>query len=70
MVRKKVTARMAGLVTAVAAALALAACGSAASTPSSAALVSEGSPSGPLTDNFNPWAPTSPPNTLGATAMI
>ena len=73
MVRKKVTARMAGLVTAVAAALALAACGSAASTasaPSSAALVSEGSPSGPLTDNFNPWAPTSALNTLGATAMI
>jgi peptide/nickel transport system substrate-binding protein len=58
---------------AVTAALALAACGSVTATtrsPASVALVSEGSPSGPMTDNFNPWEQTSTLVLLNAIAMI
>lgn len=62
-------------------AIALAACGSttpttkSSSTPStpsskSAVLTMESSPSGPVTRDFNPFAPTSADNILGATNLI
>jgi peptide/nickel transport system substrate-binding protein len=70
----KMAFRSACAALAVTAVAALAACGSvhdpAAGTPASVALVSEGSPSGPLTDNFNPWQQTSALSILDATAMI
>jgi peptide/nickel transport system substrate-binding protein len=54
-------------------ALGLAACGSSspsASTSSSATLVMEGSPTGPMPRVFNPFSPLSPANTAGATNLV
>jgi peptide/nickel transport system substrate-binding protein len=43
---------------------------STASTTSSPTLVMEGSPTGPMTVNFNPFSPSSPANTAGATNLV
>ena len=71
--RKKTT--LAGMLCAVSA-LGLAACSSSTSTtPStsssaSSVLVTEGSPSGPVARDFNPFSTTSAPNILGFTYLI
>ena len=80
--RGRTTKKMATAAATVGAfALALTACGSTtpttkpSSTPStpsskSAVLTMESSPSGPVTRDFNPFAPTSADNILGATNLI